>query len=80
MTVYTDQPGIQFYSGNLIKPCTGKEGRKYGVREAFCLEAQYFPNSMEAVHFPSPVLHAGETYQQKTVYRFGICRDDEKEE
>lgn len=31
MTVYTDQPGIQFYSGNLIKPCTGKEGRKYGV-------------------------------------------------
>lgn len=80
MTVYTDQPGIQFYSGNLIKPCTGKEGRKYGVREAFCLEAQYFPNSMEAAHFPSPVLHAGETYQQKTVYRFDVCRDGEKEE
>ena len=80
MTVFTDQPGIQFYSGNLMKPCTGKGGREYGKRDAFCLEAQCFPNSMEVTHFPTPVLRANDTYEQKTVYRFGICRDKEKGE
>ena len=35
MTVFTDQPGIQFYSGNLMKPCTGKGGREYGKRDGF---------------------------------------------
>lgn len=72
MNTYTDLPGVQFYSGNFLDGNTldGKEGASFGKRSGLCLETQFFPNSMERTHFPSPVLKAGETFHTVTVYEF----------
>lgn len=68
----TDKPGVQLYTANGLREGKYKGGAKYGKHHAFCLETQYFPNSMEFAHFPSPVLKAGEEYNFTTEYRFGI--------
>ncbi|MBN2357067.1 galactose mutarotase [candidate division KSB1 bacterium] len=71
MEVYTTEPGIQFYSGNFLDGSNvGKEGKVYNHRYGFCLEAQHFPDSPNQPEFPSVVLRPGETYQQRTIYRF----------
>lgn len=72
MTMLTDKPGVQLYTANGLKEGKYKNGAKYGKHHAFCLETQYFPNSMEFAHFPSPVLKAGEEYNFTTEYRFGV--------
>lgn len=59
LNVYTNMPGVQFYSGNFLDDSyIGKGGAQYGKRHGFCLETQYFPNAMKHKHFPSPVLRA----------------------
>lgn len=71
MKVYTDKPGIQLYTGNMIdcvKP--GKSGRVYEKRDALCLETQFFPDSVNHLEFPSPLLREGEKYDFTTVYAF----------
>ncbi len=74
MDVATDQPGMQFYTGNGIHGDTpGKAGRPYVPRQGFCLETQYFPDSVHHPAFPSCVLRAGEIYRTQTVYRFGLA-------
>ncbi|HPC37217.1 MAG TPA: aldose epimerase family protein, partial [Candidatus Marinimicrobia bacterium] len=71
MEVLTDQPGLQFYSGNFLDgSMTGKGGVKYNHRTALCLEAQAFPDSPNKPNFPSVVLRPGEEYKQTTIYRF----------
>ena len=71
MKVFTDKPGIQLYTGNMIdcvKP--GKSGRVYGKRDGLCLETQFFPDSVNYPEFPSPLLREGEKYDFTTVYAF----------
>ena len=70
MEVYTDLPGVQFYAGNFITPQTGKDGAHYDVRQALCLETQYFPNSINEPNFRQPVFEAGEPYCTTTIYKF----------
>lgn len=71
MDVYTTTPGVQFYSGNFIDGAeTGKENTVYQIRNGFCLETQFFPNSINCSNFASPILKSGEEYKQKTVYKF----------
>ena len=71
MDVYTTTPGVQFYSGNFIDGTdTGKENVVYQMRNGFCLETQFFPNSINCSNFASPILKAGEEYKHKTVYKF----------
>ncbi|MDA0974023.1 MAG: galactose mutarotase [Bacteroidetes bacterium] len=71
MEVLTDQPGLQFYSGNSLDGSTiGKEGKAYGYRCAFCLETQHFPDSPNHSGFPSTILRPGETFSSQTIYRF----------
>lgn len=70
MEVYTDLPGVQFYAGNCIGSCEGKEGAVYGPRMGFCLETQYFPNSANDKNFKCPVFDAGEKYHTETIYKF----------
>jgi len=71
MEVLTDQPGLQFYSGNFLDgTIKGKEGEIYKYRSALCLEAQHYPDSPNEPEFPSVVLRPGETYHQTTIYRF----------
>ena len=71
MAVTTDQPGIQFYSGNFLDgTVTGKGGKAYPQYAAFCLETQHFPDSPNQPEFPSTVLKPGEIFKSTTVYTF----------
>lgn len=71
MTVFTDQPGMQFYSGNFLDgTIKGKNGIVYQLRTALCLEAQGYPDSPNKPNFPSVVLRPGGTYRQTTIYKF----------
>ncbi len=73
MDILTDQPGIQFYGGNFIDgTLTGKSGKKYKYRSAFCLETQHFPDSPNKPGFPSVRLNPGETYTHTCSYKFSI--------
>jgi len=71
LTLFTDQPGLQFYTGNFLNgSAKGKNGASYQWRTGFCLEAQCYPDSPNKPNFPSVVLRPGETYHQTTVYQF----------
>lgn len=71
MEVYTDLPGIQFYTGNFLTgELPGKEGAVYGPRHAFCFETQYYPDAANKPSFPSPLLRAGAEYKTTTIYKF----------
>ena len=71
MEVWTDQPGMQLYTGNHLK---GENrignGETDRFRESFCLETQHFPDSPNQPEFPSTILHPGEEYSTVTEYRF----------
>lgn len=69
--VYTDEPGIQFYSGNFLEGnAIGKKGIAYGQRSAVCLETQHYPDSPNKPEWPSVVLRPGETYTSRCIYEF----------
>ena len=73
MEVTTDQPGIQFYTGNFLDgTLTGKGGTVYGKNAGFCLETQHFPDSPNQPKFPSTVLKPGETFHSVSTYKFGV--------
>ena len=73
LDIFTDQPGIQFYSGNFLDgTITGKGGRVYQHRYGFCLETQHFPDSPNHDAFPTTILRPGERYESQTVFRFGV--------
>lgn len=71
MKVLTDLPGMQFYTGNFISGPQGKGGTDYHVHDGFCLETQYFPNSINVLAFESPKLPEGTAYSTTTCYTFG---------
>ncbi|MDR1440629.1 MAG: galactose mutarotase [Clostridiales bacterium] len=70
MEVYTDLPGVQLYTANKSAPSAGKGGAQYGKHGGFCLETQYFPDSIHRAHFPSSVVAAGAVHRTSTAYRF----------
>lgn len=71
MEVLTDQPGMQFYTGNFLDGSViGKGGIAYEKRFGFCMETQHYPNSPNRDVFPSTVLKAGDTFTTTTIYRF----------
>ena len=73
LTVTTDQPGIQFYTGNFLDgTLKGKGGTAYGKNAGFCLETQHFPDSPNQPKFPSTVLKPGETFHSVSTYAFGV--------
>lgn len=71
MEVYTQEPGIQFYSGNFMQgKNTFKSGAKDDYRTAFALETQHFPDAPNQLGFPSIILQPGETYRTVSKYVF----------
>ena len=70
MEVYTDLPGMQFYTGNFLEAEKGKDGAVYGKRSGACFETQYFPDAIHKENFEGPVLKNGERYETTTVYKF----------
>ena len=69
MAVYTDCPGIQFYSGNFLD-AHGKGGVYYGKNTGVALETQYYPDALHHPDWPQPITKAGQRYHSQTVYRF----------
>lgn len=70
MEVYTDLPGMQFYTANWLGGEKGKRGAVYEDRDALCFETQFFPDAVNKPQFPSPVIKAGEKFVTRTGYRF----------
>jgi aldose 1-epimerase len=71
LEILTDQPGIQFYSGNFLDgTIAGKGGAVYGKHSGFCLETQHFPDSPNQPGFPPAILEPGSRYRTATVHRF----------
>ena len=71
LRVLTTEPGVQLYTGNnLDGSITGKEGRVYKRRFAFCLETQHFPDSPNHANFPSTELKPGQEFHSVTVFQF----------
>lgn len=71
MEVYTSQPGVQLYTGNwMTGNFVGKNGQRYPERAALCLETQHFPDSPNKPEYPSTVLRPGETFENRTTYKF----------
>jgi len=74
--VYTEEPGIQFYSGNFLDgSLSRRNGIVYNKHHGFCLETQHFPDSPNQPDFPSTILRPGEEYSYTTVYKFTIKED-----
>lgn len=71
MEVFSDEPGIQLYTGNFLDgTLPSKQGGTYAYRTGFCLETQHYPDSPNQKKFPSVVLNPGETYKTKTSFKF----------
>ncbi|MCI1779948.1 MAG: galactose mutarotase [Bacteroidales bacterium] len=71
LELYTDQPGVQFYSGNFFDGTTcGTNGKPFSKHGAMVFEAQKYPDSPNNPDFPSTLLNPGETYRQITYYKF----------
>lgn len=71
MEVWTTEPGIQFYAGNVLDTTlVGTSGRLYRQSDGLALETQHFPDSPNQPHFPSTVLRPGARFESSTVYRF----------
>ena len=71
LKVLTDQPGIQFYSGNFLDGSIhGKAGSPYPLHAALCLETQHFPDSPNHPSFPSAELKPGAHYRTTTIFSF----------
>jgi len=70
---YSDEPGIQFYSGNfLVGTLPSKRGGNYNFRTGFCFENQHFPDSPNQKNFPTVELNPSEKYFSKTLFKFSV--------
>ncbi len=79
MTVFTDLPAVQFYTGNMLESVNpGSCGRNYGKREGFCLETQFAPDAVNHPNFIDAILPAGEKYDFTTVYEFDVVGTEEE--
>lgn len=73
LEVYTDQPGLQFYSGNFLDGTLKSPGGKpINQHAALCLETQHFPDSPNQPSFPTTILQPGATYHTVTKYKLSV--------
>ena len=71
--VYTTEPGMQFYSGNVLNgSLINRDGKPIAMHTALCLETQHFPDSPNQPHFPSTILNKDEQFNSKTVYKISV--------
>ena len=71
LTVWTDQPGVQFYSGNFLTgTLVGISGHIYRQSAGYTFETQHFPNSPNQPSFPSTVLRPGQRFNSTTIFQF----------
>ncbi len=71
MDVYTTEPGVQLYTGNwMTGGFEAKNGKRYPMRSAFCLETQHYPDSVNKPQYPTVVLRPEETFKSQTIFKF----------
>jgi aldose 1-epimerase len=76
LSIYTTEPGIQFYSGNFLDgTLVGTSGHMYRQGDGFALETQHYPDSPNHANFPSTVLRPGEVYKTQTIYQFSTKKN-----
>lgn len=72
MDMYSDNVGVQFYTGNFLENFAGADGITYDKHWGFCLESQNWPDAINHDNFPSPILNPGEKYEHNIEYRFSV--------
>jgi aldose 1-epimerase len=72
LTIFSTEPGVQFYTGNFLTGVKGKQSIIYPKRYGFCLETQHFPDSPNKPEFPTVILNPGERFQTETIYKFSV--------
>ncbi|WCJ42083.1 Galactose mutarotase-like superfamily protein [Euphorbia peplus] len=72
LNLWTNAPGMQFYTTNYVNGVVGKGGATYGKQSAACLETQGFPNAVNQLNFPSVIAQPGETYKHTMLYEFSV--------
>ena len=72
LELYTEEPGVQFYSGNFLNGSNVGKGKAYQFRSGLCLEPQHFPNSPNTPAFPSTILRPGEEYATVSRFKFSV--------
>lgn len=70
LELWTNKPGLQFYTSNKLDNVKGKGGFVYKKHAGICLETQGFPDSVNHQNFPSQIVNPGETYEHFMVFRF----------
>lgn len=73
LEVYTNEPGIQVYTGNFLDGTVqGKKGIVYKQRTGVCLETQHYPDSPNKPQWPTTILEPGQVYKSKVIYKFSV--------
>ena len=72
LELFTEEPGVQFYSGNFLDGSLTGKGREYAYRSGFCLEPQHFPDSPNQPTFPTTILRPGERYMTESRFKFSV--------
>ncbi len=76
LEVYTNEPGIQVYTGNFLDGTVkGKKGIVYKQRTGVCLETQHYPDSPNKPSWPSVILEPGQVYKSTCIYKFGLEKE-----
>jgi aldose 1-epimerase len=70
LEVLSEEPSVQFYSGNFLDGSLTGKGQTFGLRSGFCLEPQHNPDSPNQAQFPTTILLPEDTYRTRIVYRF----------
>eukprot|EP01018_Ginkgo_biloba_P037775 Gb_09746 [translate_table: standard] len=73
--VWTNAPGMQFYTSNTLKTTVGKGGAVYKEHSGLCLETQAFPNAVNQPNFPSVIVYLGKVYSHTMVYKFSVDKE-----
>jgi len=75
LELWTEEPGVQFYSGNFLDGSLAGKGRSYPHRSGLCLEPQHFPDSPNQPQFPNVILRPGQVYETESRFRFLVDND-----
>jgi aldose 1-epimerase len=74
LELFTQEPGVQFYSGNFLDGSLTGKGCAYPFRGGFCIEPEHYPDSPNQAAFPSTILRPGETYATESRFKFSVER------
>jgi len=72
LELFTQEPGVQFYSGNFLDGSLKGKGHAWTFRSGFCIEPEHFPDSPNQPGYPNTILRPGQVYETESVFRFSV--------